>query len=213
VSGWNDLSAASIAPLADSQLHQTIDVLARAFCSNPLNRAVVRSNDPNRCFRSNRHGMRTLLPVARQHGQVLVTTLDGEVAGGLVASPPGRFPLPPPPLVGGLRCRIRPGWQVARRWEVVFEAFGALHPVEPHWYLGTLGVVASARRRGMGAALLSRWLAGVDRDGMPAYLETDSERNIRFYERAGFSLEGETSVLGVRTWRMKRAPAGRRRSN
>ena len=211
--GWNDLSAASIAPLVDSQLQQTVDVLARAFCSNPLNRAVVQSDDPERCFRSNRHSMRTLLPMARLHGQVLVAALDGEVAGGLVASPPGRFPLPPPPLVVGLRCLIRQGWRVARRWEAVFEAFEALHPVEPHWYLATLGVVASARRRGMGAALLSRWLAEVDRNAVPAYLETDTEGNIRFYERAGFSLEGEISILGVRAWRMKRAPAGRLRNN
>ena len=212
MSGWNDLSAASIAPLADSQLQQTVDVLARAFCSNPLNRAVVRSDDPDRCFRSNRHSMRTLLPMARLHGQVLVATLDGKVAGGLVASPPDHFPLPPPPLVDGLRCLLRQGWQVARRWELVFETFEALHPGEPHWYLGILGVVPSARRRGVGAALLSHWLAAADRDGMPAYLETDSEGNLRFYERAGFSLEGETTVLGVRTWRMKRAPAGRRRN-
>ena len=212
--GRNDLSADSIAPLADSQLQQTVDALARAFCSSPLIRAVVRSDDPDRCFYSNRHSMRTLLTTARLHGQVLVATLDGgEVAGGLVASPPGRFPLPPPPLVGGLRCLIRQGWQVARRWEAVFEAFEALHPVEPHWYLGTLAVVASARRRGMGTALLSRWLAGVDRDGVPAYLETDSEWNIRFYERAGFSLEGEISVLGVRVWRMKRVPPDRLRNN
>jgi GNAT superfamily N-acetyltransferase len=213
VSGWNDPSAASIAPLADSQLQQTVDVLALAFCSNPLNRAVIRSGDPNRCFRSNRHSMRTLIPTARLHGRVLVATLDGEVAGGLVAASPGCFPLPPPTLVGGLRCRIRQGWQVARRWEAVFEAFEGLHPVEPHWHLGTLGVVASARRRGLGAELLSRWLAEVDRDGMPAYLETDSEGNIRFYERAGFSLDGEASVLGVRTWRMKRDPTGRRLTN
>ncbi len=152
--------------------------------------------------------MHTLLPTARLHGQVLVATLEGEVAGGLVAAPPGRFPLPSPPLVSGLRCLIRQGWRVNRRWAMVFEALGALHPVEPHWYLGILGVVAPARRRGLGAALLSRWLDGVDRDGVPAHLETDSERNIRFYERAGFSVEGEASVLGVRTWRMKRAPRG-----
>lgn len=211
--GCNDLSAAPITPLADSQLQQTVDVLARAFCSNPLNCAVVQSDDPDRCFRSNRHSMRILLPMARLHGQVLVAARDGKVAGGLVASPPGRFPFPAPPLVVGLRCLIRQGWRVARRWEAVYEAFEAFHPVEPHWYLGTLGVVASARRCGLGSALLSRWLDGVDRDGVPAYLETDSEGNIRFYEQAGFSLEGETSVLGVRTWRMKRPPAGRRRNN
>ena len=140
------------------------------------------------------------------HGQVLAATLDGEVAGGLVASPPGRFPLPPPPPKDRLRCFRDPGWSITRRWGVVFDALDALHPVEPHWYLGVLGVDGFAQSRGVGAALLSRWLAGVDRDGMPAYLETDSEGNVRFYERAGFSLEGETSILGVRTWRMKRAP-------
>ncbi len=213
MSGWNDLSAASITPLADFQLQPVVDVLARAFCGNPLNRAVVRSEDPDRCFRANRHSMRALLPVARVHGKVFVATLDGEVAGGLVASPPGRFPLPPPPLMDRLRFLMRQGWSIARRWEVVFETLDALHPVEPHWYLGVLGVDRFAQSRGVGAALLSRWLAGVDRDGMPAYLETDSEGNIRFYERAGFSLEGETSVLGVRAWRMKRVPAGRRRNN
>ena len=151
--------------------------------------------------------MRALLPVARLHGKVFVATLDGEVAGGLVASLPGRFPLPPPPLMDRLRFLRRQGWPVARRWEAVFETLDAFHPVEPHWYLGVLGVDRFAQNRGVGAALLSRWLAGVDRDGMPAYLETDSERNVRFYERAGFSLNGEISILDVRVWRMERAPA------
>jgi len=157
--------------------------------------------------------MRTLLPVAHRHGRVLVAALNGEVVAGLVASPPGRFPLPPPSLAGGLCRLVGQGWGVSRRWEAVFEAFEVFHPVEPHWYLGTLGVVASARRRGVGAALLSRWLTAVDRDGMPAYLETDREGNVRFYERAGFTLEGETSVLGVRVWRMKRAATDRCRNN
>ncbi|HEX9813995.1 MAG TPA: GNAT family N-acetyltransferase [Myxococcota bacterium] len=213
MSGRGDPSGASIAPLAHSQLQPMVDVLARAFCSNPINRAVVRSVDPERCFRSNRHSMRTLLPIAQLHGKVLVATLDGNLSGGLVASPPGRFPLPPSPLADQLRCLIRPGWQVARHWEVVFEALEALHPVEPHWYLGTLGVARSAQRRGVGAALLSRWLDDVDCDVVPAYLETDREEHICFYERAGFSLAGETSVLGVRAWCMKRPPAGSGRNN
>jgi GNAT superfamily N-acetyltransferase len=151
--------------------------------------------------------------MARLHGQVLAATLDGEVVGGLVASPPGCFPLPPPTLMDRLRLLMRQGWSVAKRWEVVFEALDSLHPVEPHWYLGVLGVDGFAQSRGVGTALLSRWLAGVDRDGVPAYLETDSEGNVRFYERVGFSLDGEISILGVRAWRLKRAPAGHRRNN
>jgi ribosomal protein S18 acetylase RimI-like enzyme len=213
VLGWNDASEAAIAPLADAQLQPAADVLARAFCGNPLNRAVIRSADPGRLFRSNRDSMRALLPIAHRQGQVLVATVAGQVAGGLVASPPGRFPLPPPPIWVRLRLLIRQGWSVARRWERVFETLEALHPPEPHWYLAVLGVDRSAQRRGVGAALLARWLTEVDRDRIPAYLETDSEANLRFYARAGFESVGETSVLGVRAWLMQRPPAERRRNN
>jgi ribosomal protein S18 acetylase RimI-like enzyme len=99
---------------------------------------------------------------------------------------------------------LRQGWQTASRWGEVFELLETLHPKEPHWYLGTLGVDPSFQNRGVGAALLSSWIAGVDRDGATAYLETDTARNISFYERAGFTLDGETSILGVPVWCMRR---------
>jgi len=67
----------------------------------------------------------------------------------------------------------------------------------------------------IGTGRLARWnwLTEVDRDRIPAYLETDSGANLRFYERAGFESVGETSVLGVRAWLMQRPPADRRRNN
>jgi ribosomal protein S18 acetylase RimI-like enzyme len=98
------------------------------------------------------------------------------------------------------------GWQTACRWGEVFKQLEALHPIEPHWHLGTLGVDPTFQGRGVGAGLLSSWLNGVDRDGAPAYLETDNERNIAFYERAGFYLDGEGSIFGVSVWRMRRSP-------
>jgi ribosomal protein S18 acetylase RimI-like enzyme len=201
--------ATSIGPIVDSQQQPIVEVLARAFCDNPLNRVVVQSDDPLRRFRSHRESMQILLPTARQYGEVLVATRDGNVAGGLIAAPPGGFPLPPPPVMDRLKYLIRQGWSIAQRWERVFEALDGLHPIEPHWYLAVLGVDRSAQRRGLGAALLSHWLRGVDRDAMPAYLETDGEDKIGFYERAGFSLAGEISVLGVPIWQMKRPAATR----
>jgi len=202
----DDQPRASIAPLDESELTQAIEVLARAFRDNALNRAVVRSDDPNDRLLSNRHGMRALLPVARRHGEALVATLNGVMAGGLVAPPPGRLPLPPPPLLSRLRCLMGQGWRVARRWSQVYETLEGLHPKEPHRYLGTLGVDPLLQGRGVGSALLSTWLIGVDRDGLAAYLETDSERSVSFYETAGFALEGEAAILGVRVWRLRRAP-------
>src|SRR6516225_3448190 len=73
-------------------------LLARAFESNPLNHAAIRSPDAARRRRCNLQGMRCLLPVARTHGLVLAACLEGRLAGVLVAAPPHSYPLPAPPL-------------------------------------------------------------------------------------------------------------------
>ena len=197
-----------IEPLRIEDESRAVSVLAAAFRDNPLNGAVIRSEDPERRLRSNECGMRSLLPAARVHGQVLVARDDGELSGALVASPPGRFPLPSPGFVSRLRVVLGQGWSVANRWGEVFVALEALHPIEPHWYLGTLGVAPHKQRRGLGLSLLREWLRGVDRDGVCAYLETDTERNVGFYGVVGFELEGEIEVLGARIWRMRRPAAG-----
>jgi len=196
-----------IEPLRAADESRAVSVLAAAFRDNPLNRAVIRSDDPDRRLRSNEYGMRSLIPTARVHGRVLVARDGGELSGALVASPPGRFPLPSPGIVSRLRVVIGQGWSVATRWGDVFVALEALHPREPHWYLGTLGVAPDKQRRGLGLALLREWLQGVDRDGVGAYLETDTERNVGFYGTVGFELEGEIEVLGAPIWRMRRLPA------
>ena len=63
--------------------------------------------------------------------------------------------------------------------------------------------------RGIGTALLRRWLVRVAADESGAYLETDVRRNIGFYEREGFAGERETRVLGVPVWCMRRPPPSR----
>ncbi len=180
-------------------------MLARAFRDNPLNRAVI-GPDPARRLRCNRHGMGSLLPVAQAGGHVLTARSGGAPAAALVSAPPLGYPLPAAPLPARLRCVAGQGWRVARRWTRVFEALRERHPSGPHWTLGTLGVAPGLQGAGIGSALLAHWLAEVDRDGCPAYLETDLERNLPLYERAGFAVCGELELLGVRIWRMARPP-------
>ena len=193
-----------VAPPATAELAQVAETLARAFRDNPLNRAVIASDDPNRRLKSNRYGMLGLLPVAHGFGCVLTAKSDGTLTGALVSSPPDRYPLPPPAWLPRLRCLIGQGFRVARRWGDVFDALLLLHPIEPHWYLATLGVDPSRQRRGTGSALLETWLAEVDDSGLPAYLETDGASNLAFYQRAGFRVVNETQILGVRVWCMHR---------
>jgi GNAT superfamily N-acetyltransferase len=200
-------TAIAIASLSEASRESTARVLARAFRDNPLNVAVVGSAESARRLRCNLHGMRASLASAIGHGEALTASLDGGVAGGLIAVPPGAYPLPAPGLLRQLRCLLGQGWGVATRWGEVFEALQAHHPAAPHWYLGTLGVDPPLQRRGVGAALLRAWIEGVDGSRMPAYLETDRESNLPFYASVGFELAGRIEVLDVPIWRMHRPAA------
>jgi len=180
-------------------------VLARAFRDNPLNVAVIGSASSARRLRCNLHGMRASLAAAIRHGAALTASLDGRVAGGLIAVPPGAYPLPAPGPLRQLRCLLGQGFRVAMRWGEVFEMLEAHHPTAPHWYLGTLGVDPPLQRRGVGAALLQAWIERVDGSRMPAYLETDRASNLPFYTSVGFEPVGRIEVLGVPIWRMQRS--------
>ncbi len=94
---------------------------------------------------------------------------------------------------------------MARRWGDVFSRLDEIHLIEPHWYLGTLGVDPDHQGRGVGTAMLRHWLEFAAGDPAPIYLETDRVENISFYQREGFEVVRETEVLGVKIWCMRRA--------
>jgi ribosomal protein S18 acetylase RimI-like enzyme len=198
-----DAATFAVGPLADEERPGAEGVLARAFRDSPLNVAVIGS-DPERRLRANLHGARALLPVALAGGSVLVARDGGTTRGVLVATPPFGWPLPAPSLRAHLRRVVGQGPRVARRWGLVFEALARVHPRAPHWYLSTLGVDPPAQGRGVGRALLDHWLAGVDADALPAWLETDRQANLAFYRRAGFEVARRSEVLGTTIWCMLR---------
>jgi GNAT superfamily N-acetyltransferase len=66
--------------------------------------------------------------------------------------------------------------------------FDAAHPRErPHYYLSLLGTHPDHVGRGLGMALLEESLTRIDRQRMPAYLESSNPVNNRRYERHGFA--------------------------
>ena len=77
----------------------------------------------------------------------------------------------------------------------LLERFEASHPHdEPHYYLSLLGVHPDHRGRGIGMALLAENLEQLDREGVPAYLESTNPANDRRYERVGFRKVGSFST-------------------
>lgn len=57
-----------------------------------------------------------------------------------------------------------------------------------HAYLWIVGTSPSAQGKGVGSRVVGRMLKDLDKQEMPAYLETSSEWNIPFYERLGFKV-------------------------
>jgi len=84
----------------------------------------------------------------------------------------------------------------AGRVEALFERFDAAHPHgEPHYYLSLLGTHPDHRGAGHGMRLLAENLERIDRDGMPAYLESTNPANDDRYRRVGFEVVGSFEGL------------------
>lgn len=79
-------------------------------------------------------------------------------------------------------------------------------PSSQHWHFGPVGVLPAFQGKGIGTKLLRRFCKEVDACFAPAYLETDTDRNVRFYKQFSFEVVEETDIFGVKNRYMWRDP-------
>ena len=77
-----------------------------------------------------------------------------------------------------------------------------------HWYVLVVGVAHEAQGTGLGRALLQPIIDRTAAAGLPCYLETANQSNIRFYERLGFTCIAELTEprSGLHFWTFCREP-------
>jgi ribosomal protein S18 acetylase RimI-like enzyme len=63
-----------------------------------------------------------------------------------------------------------------------------------HWFLQAIGVAPQFQGQGYAGRLLRAMLARADEAGLPCYLETLEERNVRLYEHFGFAVAEESAI-------------------
>ena len=78
-------------------------------------------------------------------------------------------------------------------------------PLSQHWHLGPIGVLPSYQGLGIGSMLMERFCKEVDDCMAEAYLETDVDKNVRFYEKFGFKVVSESEIFNVQNRYMLRA--------
>ncbi|HLX89821.1 MAG TPA: GNAT family N-acetyltransferase [Acidimicrobiales bacterium] len=93
-------------------------------------------------------------------------------------------------------------WRASRFW-----ATWALHDLPgEHWHIGPVGVEPALQGMGIGRAVMEGLCAELDEHGRIGWLETNRERNVRFYSALGFEVVDEAVALGVPNWFMRRDP-------
>lgn len=156
-------------------------VLAEAFAQYPWTRWAIPAEDYSRRLTELQD---LYLRYALDEGVVLVD----EQLGGVIAL------LPP------TAARPSEGFQqrVAELHGARFAAVASTSlPAAPegYWSLETLGVHPERQGEGLGQALIRAGLGAVSTSALHGVaLETSDERNVRLYERAGFSVSSTTRV-------------------
>jgi len=78
----------------------------------------------------------------------------------------------------------------SRKFNDLLGVFGQMeeaHLVMPHWCLPWFGVDCALQGQGLGSRLMTACLDIVDRDHLPAYLDSTNPRNVPFYQRHGLT--------------------------
>lgn len=86
------------------------------------------------------------------------------------------------------------GYLRARTVIAQIDEFHAKHAPEPHFYLDNLGVLPSARGKGLSSNLIRPFLQMADEQKVPAYTDTVTKSNIPYYEHFGFKLMEESYI-------------------
>jgi len=207
VEGW---AVTEPIALRRSEAGQAARVLTRAFADDEAWRTIfpvdaVRAAVLPRLWRA-------VVGYSLRYGEVWATP---DVAGVACALGPGRsFVTPWREIRTGLRfSRLIAGLSFESRRSFLSAALAIdrLHHeamAGPHEYLWALGVDTARQGAGTGSALVGAFVARADEARLPAYLETETERNVSFYRRHGFDVLREEHALGgrLRVWAMIRPP-------
>jgi GNAT superfamily N-acetyltransferase len=195
--------AIRIEPLRSELVPAAAQMMAGAFVTSPLHIAAF---GPSRFDRNDAFFRAGL---AMMKGPTFVAT-DGSRVLGLVhwvRAPQCQLSRTQklqvmPVMIGafGVRSALKVG-----SW---LSSWSTHDPRDPHVHLGPIGVSHDAQGGGVGTRLMEHYCGAIDLTGEAGYLETDRASNVRFYERFGFALVNEITVLGIPNFLMSR-PAAR----
>jgi GNAT superfamily N-acetyltransferase len=178
-------------------------ILGDAFANDPvMNWAIPNALLYNPFFRMMAHQQ------FLQHQQVYLDDRDRGAAMWLPPNVHFDIPVSFSQVLLMLRLIASRGLRVIKPIQQLQATMARHHPHEPHYYLQSIGARQAHQGLGIGSSLLKQVTPLCDRDRMPAYLESSSEKNLPLYERHGFEVFHAEPVGdgGPTMWFMRRQP-------
>ncbi|NKY59248.1 GNAT family N-acetyltransferase [Nocardia flavorosea] len=190
-----------VRPATPADIPHATRSLTRAFADYPWTRHTIAADEHERRLAEFQELF--LTRIGLPHGRVWVAD-DGDAVAVWTT---------PATDAGAVFTELAPRFTelAGDRAEAHAAAEAAMHPhrpIEPVWFLGTVGVDPTRRGSGLGRAVIEPGLTAAAREGAAAFLETSTAENVRFYEHLGFHVTAEVDIPdgGPLTWCMLRQP-------
>jgi ribosomal protein S18 acetylase RimI-like enzyme len=195
--------ALTFAPISSVDISDVLAMTVTAMRDNPQHIAAFGPDAATRQQKLQQmFGLMASSPGLLKHS--IVAMQNGELVGicGVVA--PGECQPSRSQQLRMLPQLVKLGFGPARRAMAWLGAWGRHDLPEAHWHIGPVAVALELQGQGIGSAMMAEALQVVDAANGVAYLETDKEINVAFYQRQGFVVIGEEVVIGNRNWFMRR---------
>jgi ribosomal protein S18 acetylase RimI-like enzyme len=199
-----DRGGVHVRDLRRDEIAAAIDVLARGMRDNPLHVAAYGS-DPERRRRCHARLVQGLFRTFSAQ-QPICAVRNGVIVGVTGVAPPGTCQPTPAQRLRLLPALVGLGAPTAVRVTRWVSAWARHDPDEPHVHLGPLAVDTHLQGQGIGTLIMLEHTRQLDAASAVGYLETDRPQNVGFYERFGYQVVGDDTVLGVANWYMRRPP-------
>jgi ribosomal protein S18 acetylase RimI-like enzyme len=184
-------------------------ILAAAFRSDPIWSRLL---DSGTSIGRRTAAFEAPLRFCRRYGVACATSPSLEGVAAFLPGESADMTFVRMALSGGILPGIRLGLGLARRLEPVFRQLPQDRKQNtggrPYFYLLILGVAPEHQGRGFGCRLLRPLIERSRELGRLLYLETETEANVRMYERFGFRTVKQITLpeLDLPMWEMMREP-------
>jgi ribosomal protein S18 acetylase RimI-like enzyme len=172
-------------PATAADRDRVVETFVAAFADDPAVRFFFPDDDSYAGYAATFAGV--MFDQRLASGTVWV--VEGGAAVAMWDPPVRAADEPPLPFPADVRARLK----------AYHHGVHAALPTGPHWYLGVLATHPAHAGRRLGRTVMR---AGLDRaaaDGLPAYLETSTAKNVAIYRSAGWQVVKELPVASTAT--------------